>query len=49
MNHGDMNYGHITLQVADVPVSREVDVLVIGGERQGLPPPSLLPKAVQAP
>lgn len=33
-----MNYDHITLPSADIPVSREVDVLVIGGAPPALPP-----------
>lgn len=36
MNYGDMNYGQITLPSAAVPVSREVDVLVIGGGAAGI-------------
>lgn len=31
-----MNYGHVTLPSASVPVSREVDVLVIGGGATGI-------------
>lgn len=31
-----MNYGHITVPQAEVPVSREVDVLVIGGGAAGI-------------
>ncbi|MFM9282002.1 FAD-dependent oxidoreductase [Paenibacillus jiagnxiensis] len=31
-----MNYGHITLPSASIPVAREVDVLVIGGGASGI-------------